>query len=109
MSRRLLQVSLFAFVAFSGFSPVHAARASAVAEVVAVQPAGAADLVLLSHGYEAGLRQGMVCRLVRGGSEIAEVLVVDLRPSCSAALILNVAARQSIRPGDSATIKVQKS
>lgn len=109
MSRRLLQTSLLALVAFAGFSPVRAARVPAVAEVVAVQPAGTADLVLLSHGYDAGLRQGMVCRLLRGNSEVAEVLLVDLRPSCSAALILNVAARQSIRPGDVATIKVLKS
>jgi hypothetical protein len=109
MSRGLLQTSLLALVVFAGISPAHAARLPAVAEVVAVQPVATADLILLSQGYDAGLRQGMVCRLARGSSEVAEVLLVDLRPSCSAALILNVAARQAIRPGDVATIKVSKS
>ena len=77
--------------------------------VVAVQSTRVADLVLLGSGFEAGLRQGMVCRIIRGTTEIAEVLLVDLRPTCSAALIVGVAPRQSIRPGDVARIKVLKS
>jgi hypothetical protein len=104
MFLRHLRTSLLALAALTGFNSVRASEA----EVVAVQPAGSADLVLLSQGYDFGLRQGMVCRLVRRNSEIAEVLLVEMRPSCSAALILNVAARQSIRPGDVATIKVSK-
>ena len=89
-------------------SPSHAA-ASPAAAVVAVQPTRVADLVLLDHGFNAGLRQGMVCRLTRGPTEIAEVLLVELRPTCSAALILHVAPKQSIRTGDVAAIKVLKS
>jgi hypothetical protein len=91
----------------SAISP--AAASAPAAAVVAVQPTRVADLVLLDHGFNAGLRQGMVCRLTRGTTEIAEVLLVDLRPSCSAALILNVAPKQSIRAGDVASIKVLKS
>jgi hypothetical protein len=68
-----------------------------------------ADVVLLSDGFNGGLRQGMVCRLTRGSTEIGEVLLVELRPSCAAALILSVAPRQSIRRGDVATVKVLKS
>ncbi|MES2693752.1 MAG: hypothetical protein V4773_09790 [Verrucomicrobiota bacterium] len=79
------------------------------ASVVAVQPAGEADLIMLSSGFDAGLRQGMVCRLTRGTAEIAEVLIVDLRPTCSAALILSLVPKQSIRAGDLASIKVLKS
>ena len=87
----------------------HAAvSAAAVVSVVAVQPTRVADLVLLRGGFDAGLRQGMVCRVTRGSAEIAEVLLVDLRPTHSAALILTVAPRQSIRLGDLASIKILK-
>ena len=71
--RRLLQLSLLALVAAAPFS-VRAAHASPAA-VVAVQPTRVADLVLLDGGFDAGLRQGMVCRVTRGGTEIAEVLL----------------------------------
>jgi hypothetical protein len=108
MFRRILKVISLGFVLAAPFS-VSAATTAGVAEVVAVQPARVADLVLLRGGFDAGLRQGMICRLTRGNVEIAEVLLVDLRPSCSAALIVNVAARQSIRAGDIASIKVLKS
>ncbi|MEK7819907.1 MAG: hypothetical protein AAB543_02235, partial [Pseudomonadota bacterium] len=76
--------------------------------VVSVQPTRVADLVMLDGGFDAGLRQGMVCRVTRGPTEIAEVLLVELRPACSAALILRVAPRQSIRAGDLARIKILK-
>jgi hypothetical protein len=51
----------------------------------------------------------MVCRVTRGATEIAEVLLVELRPTCSAALIVSVVPKQSIRAGDIASIKVLKS
>ena len=104
--RRSLNLVLLALVAAAPFS-VRAANVSAAA-VVAVQPTRGADLVLLDAGFNAGLRQGMVCRVTRGTTEIAEVLLVELRPNCSAALILSVAAKQVIRAGDSAAIKVLK-
>ena len=91
----------------AGFFSLGSAAAPA-ASVIAVQPTRVADLVLLSHGFNAGLRQGMVCRVTRGAIEIAEVLLVELRPACSAALILSVAPKQSIRAGDVASIKVLK-
>ncbi len=106
MLRRFLQASLLALAAVA---PFHARAAGAgVAPVVAVQPARVADLVMLGAGFDAGLRQGMVCRVTRGSLEIAEILLVDLRPSCAAALIVSVAPRQSIRAGDTASIKVIK-
>jgi hypothetical protein len=108
MLRRFLSASLLALVAAAPFS-VRAAIASGSAEVVAVQPTRVTDLVLLGRGFDAGLRQGMVCRVTRGTTEIADVLLVELRPTCSAALILNVTPGQSIRAGDVASIKILKS
>ena len=95
------------FLLNSGFwMPDSSAAPSA--SVVAVQPTRVADLVLLDRGFDAGLRQGMVCRITRGAAEIAEVLLVELRPSCSAALILNASSHQAIRAGDTASIKILK-
>jgi hypothetical protein len=107
MSRRLVHVLLLALAGSTPTVLVQAAVGSA--SVVAVQPNRVADLVMLDAGFDAGLRQGMVCRILRAGAEIAEVLVVELRPNHSAALIVNVTPRQAIRVGDSARIKVLKS
>jgi hypothetical protein len=96
-------VLLCAVVCSSSF-----AVAAPAAAVVAVESTRVADLVLLRGGFDAGLRQGMVCRVTRGATEIAEVLLVDLRPAHSAALILSVAPKQSIRAGDVASIKILK-
>jgi hypothetical protein len=107
MLRRILNSISLALVAAAPFS-VQAASVGGVAGVVAVQPTRVADLILLDHGFNAGLRQGMVCRVTRGTTEIAEILLADLRPSCSSALILNVAAKQSIRAGDTVSVKILK-
>jgi hypothetical protein len=104
-SRGVRAAALAAIVHLTS-SVIHAAAPSAA--VVAIQPTRVADLVLLNGGFNAGLRQGMVCRLTRGAAEIAEVLLVELRPTCSAALILTVAPKQSIRAGDLASIKILK-
>ncbi len=85
------------------------ASAAPVAAVAAVQPTRVADLVLLNGGFNQGLRSGMICRISRGPTEVAEVLLVDLRPTCSSALILSIAPKQSIRAGDLARIKILKS
>ena len=102
---RLVALGLLGLVA----SAVPAAAAAPVAAVVGLERTRVADLGILNSGFNAGLRQGMVCRLTRGAAEIGEILLVELRPTCSAALILSVAPRQSIRPGDLAAIKVLKS
>jgi hypothetical protein len=107
MLRRLLQSSLIALVAATPFT-ARAASASGALAVVAVQPTRVADLVMLDHGFDAGLRQGMVCRVTRGRADIAEILLVELRPACSAALILSLAPSQSIHAGDLAAIKILK-
>ncbi len=103
-------VKVTALVAFGLLhSALGIAHAAPVAAVAAVEPTRVADLVLLDSGFNAGLRQGMVCRVTRGATEIAEVLLVELRPAASAALIVSVAPGQSIRAGDTAAIKILKS
>ena len=97
-----------AVIAFGLLTSHFGLQAAPAAAVIAVEPTRVADLVLLSNGFNAGLRQGMICRISRGTTEVAEVLLVDLRPTCSAALILSVAPKQSIRAGDIASIKILK-
>ena len=105
---RLPFLRLVALVATAPFT-VRAASVAGSAEVVAVQPTRVADLVMLGRGFDAGLRQGMVCRVTRGEREVAEILLVELRRSCSAALIMSSVPGQAIRAGDVARIKVLKS
>jgi hypothetical protein len=107
MLRRFLPCSLL--VALVVAVPLSArtafVRTVAPAEVIAVQPTRTADLVLLDGGFDAGLRPGMVCRIARAGSPVAEVVLVGLRRAHSAALILGLAPGRSIHPGDLATVK----
>lgn len=104
----LRRVRAAAVVALALLTSTAGLCAAPAASVVAIQPTRVADLVLLDRGFDAGLRQGMVCRVTRGSLPIAEILLVDLRPTCSAALILGTAPRQSIRAGDTAAVKVLK-
>jgi len=76
--------------------------------VVAVQSVRAADLVILGGGYDSDLRPGMVCRVTRGAVPVAEILLVELRPTCCAAVILSLEPRQSIHAGDFARMKTLK-
>lgn len=103
-------LALFAVVITTGLrgAGLVANRSIDTAAVVAVQPTRVADVVLLGAGFEAGLRQGMVFSVVRGGEAIAEIVLVDLRPRASAALILQLSPGQSIRAGDTATVKTLK-
>lgn len=109
MLRRLFQASRPALLLVASALPAVAAEGVGPAQVVGVHPTRVADLILLDAGFDAGFRPGMVCRVVRSGLEVAEVLLVELRPSYSAALIVSLAPRQAIRVGDSARIKLLKS
>ena len=108
MFRRSLQLSFIALAVLTPFS-ARAAVPPRLVEVVAVHPTRIADLVVLDHGFDASLRQGMICRITRGGSEIAEVILVELRSTCGAALIVNLSPGQSIQVGDVASVKILKS
>ncbi len=94
----------------SAESAIAAARRTASVSsttVSAIQPADAADIILLSSGSAAGFRQGMVCLVSRGTSPIAELVLVDLRAHSAAGLITALAAREQIRPGDTVAVKLQ--
>jgi hypothetical protein len=110
LRRFVTSLALFAVVFTTGLqaAALVATRSVEAAPVVAVQATRVADIVLLGAGFDAGLRQGMVFSVVRSGMEIAEIVLVELRPRAGAALILNLAPGQSIRAGDTATVKTLK-
>lgn len=68
-----------------------------------------ADLVVVAAGSDVGFRSGMVCRVTRGRTEVGELVLVEVRPSCSSGLITSLARSQSVRAGDSVTSKLLKS
>ena len=66
-------------------------------------------LPLKGRDFAAGAHlRAPVCRVARGGAEIAEVLLVELRPTCAAALITRMAPGQRILAGDVASLKILK-
>jgi hypothetical protein len=102
-------VKLAALIAFGIWhSSLGIAQAAPALTVAIVQPTRVADMVMINGGFDAGLRQGMVCRVTRGTTEIAEILVVEVRPTFSAALITSLAPKQSIHAGDAAALKILK-
>lgn len=107
MLRQLLQSSLFALVAALPLS-AQADDGSGWLKVVAVQPTRIADILILGSGFDAGLRQGMACRVTRNGVEIAEILLVEIRLARASALIIGQTSGQPIRAGDTATVKILK-
>ena len=107
MARRIaivLSVLLLAS-ATSKADQIQSFRSVAGALVVAVESTRITDLVFLGAGFDAGLRQGMVFSITRSGSRIAEVILVALSPRASAALIIQLQPGQTIRAGDTATVK----
>ena len=101
---RVVSSSLFALALVSPLAAQTMSSAGST-DVGAVQATRVTDLVLLRAGFNAGLRQGMVCQVTRGDELIADVLVVDLRPTCATALILG---GQQIQLGDRVTVKTVK-
>jgi hypothetical protein len=110
MRLRLLSTVLLALAAFvSSATRATAAQGFGRAAVVAMQPSRTVDLVLLDSGYDVGLRAGMVCHVSRGSLSIGDVLLVELRPTAAAALILSLTPNQAIRSGDDVAVKILKS
>ncbi len=81
---------------------LHSPNAAPVAEVIS---SAAADIVIIDGGLEQGLRLGMVCRVIRGFSEVGELIIIESRSNRSAALILQLSENSFIQPGDLARIK----
>ena len=110
MRLRLLSSVLLAIAALvSSSTRATASQSFGRAAVVEMQPARATDLVLLDAGYDVGLRAGMVCHVTRGALSVGDVLLVELRPTAAAALILSLTPNQAILSGDQVAVKVLKS
>jgi hypothetical protein len=73
--------------------------------VKALIPDNIADMLLLRGGYHSEFRPGMVCRIERDGTSIAEVVVVQSTLEHSVALILNTVPKTIPRSGDTVKIK----
>lgn len=82
--------------------------ASNEGSVYGIYEARHADLVLVEGGFDSGFRTGMVCRVVDGETNVGEVMLVEVRGNCAAALILQLEAGQVIQPGHSVRIKTVK-
>ena len=80
-------------------------RSVGPARIIHVASMPVADLVFIDAGYEAGLRQGMVCVASRDSEKLGELLLVDLRPGGASALILDLKSGRSLQSGDSVTVK----
>lgn len=75
-------------------------------EVVAIQNSRTADLVVLNSGFSSGLRLGMICVVSRESVYVGSVMLVELRSSYSAALIVGLSPRRSLSVGDHIEIKI---
>lgn len=100
---------LTALIAMIPCATAQGGGAAPGAVVRQVESTAVADLVILDGGFESELRQGMICRVERQGVQIADLLVVELRPALSASLLLHVVPGQSVRAGDVARVKTLKS
>jgi hypothetical protein len=100
----------FAFIGIaSAGAAVSGGRSVETACVTQIGRTPVADLVVLDAGLEAGLRQGMICIVTRGGEKIGELQLVDLRPQASNAVILDIKAGQSLLKGDQVAVKTVSS
>jgi hypothetical protein len=104
---RLFAIALFGAPVLRGAVLVQDSVDSA--RISRLQSTLSADLVLIDAGHDAGLRQGMVCAASRDGSTIAEILLVDIRPRASCALILDLKSGATLRSGDSVAVKTVSS
>lgn len=84
-------------------------RSVGQARVTQVVSASSADIVVLDAGYEAGLRQGMICSVTRGSEKLGELVLVELRPSVASALIVNLTPDRSLQLGDTVLVKTVSS
>ena len=74
--------------------------ASNSAQVVAVKDSADIAVVYLDNGLDAGLDIGMTASVYRGSEKIGSVILVATEQYQSAALILDLKAKQVIQAGD---------
>ncbi len=75
--------------------------------VVGIRASSDIDVVFVNAGYDQGFRVGTVCQVQRDSLLVASLVLVDVRPSYSAGLILDLNQQTQIIQGDIAKIKVQ--
>ncbi len=63
------------------------------------------DLVMIPAGYHSGYRPGMICHVRRGETEIAEIMMVEVRNEVSAGIIVNLFTDEVIERGDVVRVK----
>ena len=101
-----LSALVFALVGVGSLrAEVSVGRSVGAARITQVASQPAADLVVLDAGFEAGLRQGMVCTVTRDGETLGELLLVDLRLRAASGLILDLTSGRSLQPGDRVAAK----
>ncbi len=108
MFSRLIIASIFALTVNAYGVPAPSDAGRTVAFVRAIESNPVADILVLKGGADVGLRQGMLCRVVREGRELAEIIVVEVRFHHSAALLSGPAPELSLRPGDNARVRLQE-
>ena len=108
-ANRLVCVAAALAGAVSLNAAVSVERSVGSARITRVASTPAADLVLIDAGYEAGLRQGMVCVASRDGEKLGELLLVDLRSRAASAVILDLKSGRSLHSGDSVAVKTVSS
>jgi hypothetical protein len=74
-------------------------------EVREIRSTEVTDLVLVAAGYQHGYRPGMVCRVIRDGENVAEILLVEVRDRVSAGIIVGILSEKIIEPGDAVRVK----
>ena len=74
--------------------------ASNSAQVVAVKDSADIAVVFLNNGLDAGLDIGMTASVYRGSKKIGSVILVATKQYESAAVILDLNAKQVIQVGD---------
>ena len=81
------------------------AEAEGRAKVTQVIAGQNTDLVVVSGGYNCGLRPGAVCTVIHEGRAYGSVIVVEANEQRSVALILSLDSSKQITSGDTITLR----
>ena len=81
------------------------AEAEGRAKVAQVIAGNNTDLVVVSGGYNCGLRPGAVCTVIREGRAFGSVIVAEATEQRAIALILSLESSTQIMSGDTITLR----
>ncbi len=80
-------------------------RSNSIAYVEEINVASSADIVLLNGGFDKGFGVGMICDIMADGKKSGEVILVEVKRSKAAGLILELTTDAVIKQGDLARTK----